>query len=352
MMFMSTTDDIGFVPDFQRALAYFETLLDYRPTPLLHVAGPNGQDIIVKDETDRMSLGAFKALGGPYAIARLLHAEWLKRTGEDLTPTGLADADFRAFTATKTFVCASAGNHGIGVAKGANALGANARIYLADTVPQNFDARLKMHNAQVVRAGETYEDSVEEAVTDARRTGAVLLADGTWPGYTEIPKLVMEGYTVIAEELRAAFEASGNWPTHVYLQAGVGGLAAAMAHMIRLNWAEQPKLIIVEPAAAPCLQASHHAGTPIRVEGPTSNMGSLDCKEPSLVAWHVLQSCDVTYDTLSETQGDAGVAFAEALGIATTPSGAAGLACLQKQYPSSGAASAFRPLVIVTEGPT
>ncbi|MCL6284788.1 pyridoxal-phosphate dependent enzyme [Ruegeria sp. 2012CJ41-6] len=348
---MTHSDNIDFDPDFNRALSFFRTQDAYTTSPLLHLQASNGQEVLAKDETSRMGLGAFKALGAPYAVARILQAEWLARTGETLTLARLGDADIRAFAATLSFVCASAGNHGMGVAAGARAMGAKARVHLANTVPEGFAERLRAMGAEVVRSGDVYDDSVAAAITDADSSGAILLADGTWPGYTEIPKLVMEGYCVIAEELRQAFEASGTWPTHVYLQAGVGGLAAAMAHMIRLNWAEQPELIVVEPEAAPCLKASHIAGQPTRADGPDSNMGRLDCKEPSIVAWHVLERCGVRYETLTEEEGSAASHAVGAMGVATTPSGAAGYGALLKHPPQTADDHAIRPLVILSEGP-
>lgn len=348
---MTPADNLRFAPEFSRAVGFFQAQEDYAVSPLRDLVCPNELTVRAKDETQRMGLGAFKALGAPYAIARILGAGWLEKTGETPTTTRMGDADIRAFAATHTFVCASAGNHGMGVAAGARNMGAKARIHLARTVPAGFADRLKALGAEVVWSGEVYEDSVAAAIADAGRTGATLLADGTWPGYTEIPKWVMEGYCVIAEELRTAFEASGHWPTHVYLQAGVGGLAAAMAHMIRLNWREQPELIVVEPEAAACLKASHLAGTPTRCDGPESSMGRLDCKAPSIVAWDVLERCDVRYETLTEEQGEAAVEALAALGVATTPSGAAGYGALCKQLFEKPNDKDTNPLVIISESP-
>ncbi len=347
---MTLTDNLSFEPDFARALQFFQAQDRYSASPLTEVEGPDGQHVLVKDETDRMGLGAFKALGAPYAVVRILEAAWRDETGKTLCLAQLRDTDFCNFAATHTFVCASAGNHGLGVAAGARAMGATARIHLASTVPEGFGDRLRALGAEVVRSGDVYDDSVAAAIADAKTTGATLLADGTWSGYTEIPKLVMEGYCVIAEELRQHFQASDLWPTHVYLQAGVGGLAAAMAHMIRLNWAEQPELIIVEPDAASCLRASHLAGQPTRSDGPDSNMGRLDCKAPSIVAWDVLERCNVSYETLSEEEGKAAAEAVTALGIATTPSGAAGYGALCKRTTQQARTKELRPLVIISEG--
>ncbi|SLN35715.1 pyridoxal-phosphate dependent enzyme [Ruegeria meonggei] len=348
---MKHTDSIHFAPDFERAVKHFKAQDDYTTSPLLTLQAPGGISIRVKDETNRMGLGAFKALGAPYAVARILETEWAAQAGETLTPERMNDPDVRAYAATRTFVCASAGNHGMGVAAGAKALGANARIHLAQTVPASFADRLRAFDAEVVWSGDVYDESVAAAITDADSTSATLLADGTWPGYTEIPKSVMEGYCIIAEEMRETFAASGVWPTHVYLQAGVGGLAAAMAHMIRLNWAEQPTLIVVEPEAAACLKASHLAGAPSRSDGPESNMGRLDCKEPSIVAWHTLERCDVTYQTISEDEAEAAAQAVTSMGLPTTPSGAAGYGALVKQLSDINPGKDFRPLVIISEGP-
>lgn len=347
---MPETAPLSFTPDVTRALAFFAAQPAYGPSPLREIAGPGGLSVLVKDETRRMGLGAFKALGAPYAVACLLAEAWRVETGETRPPAGMSSPELRAFTARHTFVCASAGNHGIGVAAGARAMGARARIHLAASVPEGFAARLAELGAEVVRSGAAYDDSVAAAIADARDSGATLLADGAWEGYTEIPKRVMEGYCVIAEELRAAFEASGRWPTHVYLQAGVGGLAAAMAHMIRHSWAEQPELIVVEPAAAACLRASHHAGRPTRGEGPESAMGRLDCKAPSIVAWAVLEACDVRYAVLSEAEAQAATEALTAQGLATTPSGAAGYAALCREMAGVPERAGRRSLVIVSEG--
>ncbi len=348
---MEKTDDLSFAPDFAAARAYFRTRPDYQPTPLVTLKGPCGCDVLAKDETNRLGLGAFKALGAPYAVARILDQRWHAKTGANLTPEATQTPDAQAFIAAQTFVCASAGNHGIGVASGARAAGAQARIHLADTVPESFADRLRAIGAHVVRSGAIYEDCVAAATKDADDAGDILLADGTWPGYTTYPKWVMEGYCVIPEELREAFEASGQWPTHVYLQAGVGGLAAAMAHMIRLNWAEQPELIVVEPDVAACLQASHLAGKASRGEGPESIMGRLDCKEPSIVAWATLERCGVRYATLTEAEGVEAAEQVMALGIPTTPSGAAGFGALIQEDAKRWQDKTFQPLVVISERP-
>ncbi|MEM7643960.1 MAG: pyridoxal-phosphate dependent enzyme, partial [Pseudomonadota bacterium] len=261
----------------------------HRATGLHHHGG-----LMLKTEAERMGLNAFKALGGVYAVARLLGGRV-----DDLA-SGQAGAG-------RTFVCASAGNHGMSVAAGARLFGAAARIHLSAQVAEGFADRLRAKGAEVVRSGADYDASVDAAIADAEATGATHLADGSWPGYTEPPRLVMEGYTVIARELMDQFE---TYPDRVYVQAGVGGLAAAMAETIRADWPVQPRIIVVEPDRAPCMKVSAEAGRVVTVEGPVSDMGRLDCKVPSMLAVEVLARCDVAYETVTEEEAAAAVAHA------------------------------------------
>lgn len=322
----------------------------YTPTPLSRLERLSGPAVIIKDETNRMGLGSFKALGGVYAVARLILGRCENSTQVLSEPVRLTKPCVRDVARSMTFVCASAGNHGLAVAAGGRVFGAKARIHLSHAVPTGFEKRLRSQNAEVVRSGETYEESINAAIADSEQTGAILLADGSWPGYVEPPSLVMEGYTVIAEELRDEFETKKEWPTHVFLQAGVGGLAAAMAHMIRKTWSVQPRIHIVEPETAACLAASHANNRPTRVDGAASNMGRLDCKEPSILAHAILQRCDVDFMTVSDQEAVAAVDVLGASGPCTTPSGAAGFAAIIQLQRSGNICSADRPLAIVTEG--
>ena len=318
----------------------------YRKTPLLR-RNLGARSVFIKDETARMGLGAFKAIGGTYAVAVLL-----------ARALGLETAEARALRAAMsargeappTFVCASAGNHGMAVAAGAQHFGARCRIHLSDTVPQAFVGRLEALGAEVVRSGATYEESISAAIADAEATGAIHLADGSWPGYTEPPRLVMEGYTVMAEEMRTDLAAEGDWPSHVYLQAGVGGMAAAVAAMIRRTWAVQPEIVVVEPEAAPCLRDSAQAGEMVTVDGPVSTMGRLDCKAPSMLAFDILRDAADRYVTVTDAEAGEAARIAAVAGLgASTPSGAAGLAALLADDATLAEPPAA-PLVILSEG--
>ncbi len=316
----------------------------YEATPLHRLdrlAGELGIAALwAKDETQRMGLGSFKALGGAFAVAQMITDA---ATTSDLTSQKARDA-----AAGMTFITASAGNHGLSVAAGARVFGARAVIVLSSSVPESFAKRIRAINAEVVRVDGSYEDSVAEAMRLAETKAWLLLADGSWEGYIERPAMVMEGYTVLAEECRSDFVTARLWPTHVFLQAGVGGLAAAVAAHIRELWDEQPHIIVVEPDAAPCLMASVKAGHLTRAEGPLSNMGRLDCKDASLIAFDSLRRDAESFVTVSDEEAVAAVALYGQHGIATTPSGAATLAALQLMSPGPDS----RCLLIVSEGGT
>lgn len=260
--------------------------------------------VYLKDERPRMGLGSFKALGAAYVIAR---------DAQDGRAKG------------QVYVTASAGNHGLSVAAGASAFGARAVIYLAETVPEAFAERLRSLGAEVTRAGDVYEQSMEAAAKAADDNGWVLLSDSSWDGYLEPPLRVMEGYLVLMQEAAAQIPTP---PSHIFLQAGVGGLAAACAAYARKVWGAAPVIVVVEPAAAPALFASVQAGRSVVTQGPASQMGRLDCKEPSLIALNGLARDADIFMVLKEAEAETGSEACARAGMASTPSGAAGVAGL------------------------
>lgn len=287
-------------------------------------------ELFIKDERGRMGLGSFKALGAAHVIAR-------------------EASEGRA--AGQTYVTASAGNHGLSVAAGAQAFGAQARIYLAETVPEAFAERLRAHGAQVVRAGAIYEESMETAARAAEAEGVALLSDSSWPGYVERPHVLMEGYLVLMAEAVSQMDAP---PSHIFLQAGVGGLAAAAAAHARAAWGDAPRIIVVEPEAAPALIGSIEAGEPLATPGPVSIMGRLDCKDPSLIALKGLSRDADDFITISEAEAQSATDRAAREGFASTPSGAAGIAGLLAASADPGALGLdgqARVLTILSEGP-
>ena len=331
-------------------LGLLEVCPSYKQTPLVEISPLNNIRLVVKDETNRMGLGSFKALGGIYAVAKFLLDQWQEENCSQLPVQRLTDPQVRSWSNKFTFVCASAGNHGIAVAKGAELFNANCRVHIAHSVPTSFSQKLTMLGAVVIRSGETYDESVVAAIND-NSNAEILLADSSWPGYYHLPMLVMEGYTVIAEEMRQVFLREDNWPTHVFLQAGVGGLAAGMAFEIRKNWKQQPRIIVVEPNAAPCLFESHKLGRATSVSGPISSMGRLDCKEPSLIAFNILNQLADDFVCVSDDDANTAANFLAQNKLATTPSGAAGLAAILPNAKLNIAIPEYSTcLVIATEG--
>lgn len=307
----------------------------HAPTPLVDATDLARECEIaalwIKDERARMGLGSFKALGAAHAIARAASATG-DPGGDSLTG--------------QTYVTASAGNHGLSVAAGASVFGARAVVYLAETVPEAFAERLRAKGAEVVRAGATYEDSMAAAEAAAKSNGWSLLSDSSWPGYSEMPLRVMEGYLQLAAEAVAQVPQP---PTHILLQAGVGGLAAAVAAHARRAWGDRPHIIVVEPDAAPALIESIRAGKIVDTTGPVSNMGRLDCKTPSQIALAGLARDADTFVTISEEDAEATLPRLAAHGLASTPSGAAGLAALFSGLSMIDADA--RVLAILSEGP-
>ena len=304
-------------------------------TPLINasaVAQDAGvAEVWIKDERPRMGLGSFKALGAAHVIAREASA-----TQTDDWSTALAG---------QTFVTASAGNHGLSVAAGARVFGAKAVVYLSETVPEAFAKRLTSYGAEVARAGETYEASMEAAEQAADENGWVLLSDSSWDGYFDIPLRVMEGYVQMSAEAATQIPAA---PTHILLQAGVGGLAGAVAAHSRAVWGDQPSIIVVEPEAAPALIESVKAGRAVTSTGPVSSMGRLDCKTPSLIALAGLSRDADYFVTITEDEAAHGIAKLAKHGLATTPSGGAALAALLAGLDIGPEA---RVLTFLSEGP-
>lgn len=309
----------------------------HAPTPLIDLpdlaAAVGIARLWVKDERGRMGLGSFKALGAAYAIAR------------EAAAAGSGD-DWASALHGRTYIAASAGNHGLSVAAGARLFGARAVIYLSEAVPVAFAARLRAKGAEVMRAGATYEASMAAAEEAAARGEGTLLSDSSWPGYEDLPGFVMEGYLQLAAEAASQCDAP---PTHIYVQAGVGGLAAAVAAHARAAWGDAPVVVVVEPEVAPALIESVRANGVVTTEGPVSAMGRLDCKTPSMIALAGLARDADWFATVSEDEAADAVAALARLGIATTPSGAAGIAALRALRPALPADA--RVLAIVSEGP-
>ena len=271
------------------------------------------------DESNRLGLGSFKALGAVYSIAKIAMGERFHE--------GMSNLQENANTRLNgvTFATASAGNHGLSVAAGASLFGAESRIYVSRNVPEEFRERLKALGAKVTIHGENYEESQALAVKESNLNGWTLISDSTWEGY-DFGLDIMEGYLI---SISQALEEIPVELTHVFLQAGVGGLAAAFAAFIREKLGYGVKIIIVEPSMANCLQASIENGQPTQIKGPVSQMGRLDCKYPSVQAFYSLSKTANAFVTISEREAEVGSKVLSDSGLSVSRSSSAGYVALR-----------------------
>jgi diaminopropionate ammonia-lyase len=262
----------------------------YAPTPLralgglARVAGIGG--LFYKDEASRFGLGSFKALGGAYAVFRVLQREiGLAATAADLAAGHYADR-----LAGLTVTCATDGNHGRSVAWGARTFGCACKIYVHETVSQGRCEAIARYGAEIRRVPGNYDDAVRQAASDAASQGWHVVSDTSYEGYTEVPRNVMQGYAVMADEALRQLP-TGTLPTHIFVQGGVGGLAAAVcAHLWETLGARRPRFVVVEPDKADCLYRSAVAGHRVTVAGDLDTiMAGLACGEVSLLAWRILE---------------------------------------------------------------
>lgn len=318
--------------------------------------------IHVKDESFRLGLNSFKALGGSYAVIRLVLEEASRRLGRTIDIGELGANEVREVARSMTVGCATDGNHGRSVAAGAQMVGAKAAIFVHSGVSDERIAAIAAFDAEMIRVEGTYDDSVSEAERVCAEKGWIVVSDTSWPGYERIPALVMQGYTAMLNE---AVRALRHTPTHVFVQAGVGGLAAAVAGHFALHYGPaRPRLVVVEPDRAACLFESARAGAPIKIaHGEATIMAMLECYEPSLVAWRILSRAADGFLTIGEDDA-ADMMRRLAYPRRTDPaivageSGGAGLAGLKVALASDAARGGLgldetsRVFVINTEGAT
>lgn len=282
----------------ERVRGFHASFPEYAETPLRRLDGLAGRlgvgEVYVKDESLRFSLNAFKVLGASYAIARFI--------GQQL-PGGDVP-DYRTLVSPAaagrlgplTFVTATDGNHGRGVAWTARRLGHRAVVYMPKGSAAVRLANIRAEGAEASVTGLNYDGAVRLAAENAARFGWVVVQDTAWEGYEDIPRWIMQGYGTMAAEAAAQLERLGaGRPTHVFLQAGVGSFAAAVQGYFAALWgAERPRTAVVEPSLADCLYRSALAndGEPRTVTGdmPTM-MAGLACGEPNRIGWEILRDC-------------------------------------------------------------
>lgn len=292
----------GIFPDFSLETArvvhkFHRRVPNYAETPLASLSslaaawGLGG--IFVKNESKRFGLNAFKALGGSYAIARIL----CEKLGLDIAKVDFNDLrsdEARRKLGRLTFATATDGNHGRGIAWTAATLGQKAVVFMPKGAAQARVENVRSHGAKVEVTGLNYDDTVRLACKTAEENGWHIVQDTAWEGYTTIPTWIMQGYLTMCHEALERLDAYGIKPTHVFLQAGVGAMAGAVAGYLadRFDGAP-PTLVVLEPANAACLYASMASGDglPHRITGDLATiMAGLACGEPSPIAWDILRS--------------------------------------------------------------
>ena len=348
---------------FRRARAAILAWPGYAPTPL-HDApalarAASVQTVAVKDEAGRFGLGSFKALGGAFAVGEVVATTLTRRGATTLTRRGATTLTRRGAVGTGSLIvtCATDGNHGRSIAWGAQRVGAGCVIFVHDGVSAGRVAAIEAYGAEVRRAGATYDESVQIARETAAREGWLVVSDTSWPGYTEVPRLVMQGYRVMVDE--ALDQLGDAAPTHVFIQAGVGGVAASVAVHLRARLPTPPVLVVVEPEAAACLLASAERGASTKLAGPLDTvMACLACGEPSLLAWQELARSATAFVAIDDGAAVDAMRRLAALGIVSGESGAAGLGGLLAVAGDAALRAAIgldptsRVLLFSTEGAT
>lgn len=276
----------------------------YEVSPLHELSGfaarTNVATVFYKDESRRFGLNSFKALGGAYAVAQQLLQIISRETGEDLQMDELFARKHADIVGNITVATATDGNHGRSVAWGARAFGCQCVIYIhADVSPLREKAMADL-GAEVRRIEGNYDDSLKEAAQAADQSGWIIVSDNSYEGYLDIPRYVMAGYTVMLAEVVTQLQ--GNIPTHVLVQGGCGGLAAAVSGYFWDLWGkERPRLVVVEAEKANCLQLSVLAGELVVVGGQLETMmAGLACGEVSPLAWDILSAGADDFITLPE----------------------------------------------------
>ena len=290
--------------DFADAWAEITQWEGYAPTPLVALPGLAAQigvgRIDYKHEGARFGLGSFKALGGAYAAMRVLQRELSARLGRAVSLADIRKGVYAEACSQIILSSATDGNHGRSLAWGCRRVGAPCRIYIHSEVSEVRAEAMREFGAEVVRIDGDYDESVNIAKAEAEEHGWFVVSDTSWQGYTDPPRDVMAGYGVMTRE---ACEALSTPPTHVFLQGGVGGLAASVAGFLRQYWGDKaPRVIIVEPELAPCLYESARQGTPITVKiHQETIMAGLSCGAPSEIAWEILRAEASDYITIPDS---------------------------------------------------
>ena len=242
---------------------------NYSKTPLISLNKLSKElnigNIFYKDESKRFNLKSFKALGGAYAV--------------DVVSKGKKNI---------TISSATAGNHGRSVAWGARRLGLNCKIFLGQNVSESRAKTIKEYGAEIIRVKGDYESSLKECIKKSKLNNWKIVQDVSSKNYKFVPKLTMAGYSIMIKETSVQ---TNEYITHIFLQAGVGGMAAGVVAGVARYFKRIPKIIIVEPENAACVLKSIEKGKMTKIKSKKESiMGGMSCNEMSLIPWHILKN--------------------------------------------------------------
>jgi diaminopropionate ammonia-lyase len=313
-------------------LSFHAALPGYERTPLVELpalgAELGARHVLVKDESSRLGLPAYKVLGASWAIARLL----ARHAGLTAAPT-LSQLRRAAASRRLTLVTATDGNHGRAVARTARLLGLDAHVFVPQAVPGPAASAIAAEGAAVTRLDGTYDQAVQRAAAYvASRPDAELVQDLAWPGYEVVPGWIVEGYATMLHEIDAQLTARDlAQPSLIVVPAGVGSLAQAViahyhSHPIKSGAPAHTAVLTVEPDTAACILTSLLAGTARTVPTGTTIMAGLNCGTPSSAAWPYLHAGLDAAIAVSDAAARRAMADLTGLGVSSGPSGAAALA--------------------------
>jgi diaminopropionate ammonia-lyase len=277
--------------NIEQAIEFHRSFIEYKPTPLVKLCNLakhlSISSVYVKDESYRFGLNAFKVLGGSYAIGMYL-AEKLEKDIEDIDFNYLSSEKVRQRLGEITFVTATDGNHGRGVAWAAKKLGQKCVVYMPKRSSKTRLNNIKAEGAQATIIEGNYDDAVRLSDEMSKKQGWVVIQDTAWEGYEIIPTWIMQGYGTIMKE---TMEQIKEKPSHVFLQAGVGSFAAAMLGCLLAEYGKDyPNVYIIEPEKADCIYRSVISDKIEIVNGDMNTiMAGLACGEPNTISWDIIR---------------------------------------------------------------
>ena len=313
-------------------VAFHRMLPGYKPTPLVSLESTAKKlgvgRLLVKDEGQRFGLKAFKVVGASYAVFQMLRR---RRGGRDLVPEEFLTDTGRHLARDMVFTCATDGNHGRAVAWIARLLGRPAVIFMPSGSVAARIRAIESEGAQVIVITGGYDEAVRCAAVEGRKENHFVVADTGYPGYTEIPRYIQEGYmTMFCECEHQCEERHEQSPALVFLQAGVGAFASAAA-MFYPPSASSPRLVSVEPYGANCLYHSAEIGdgNP-HSTGSTEQtiMAGLNCETPSELAWPLIRDRFDAFISIEDYYAEEAMRELADEGVVAGESGAAGVAAL------------------------